>query len=108
MVFDIQISKSSVEDIDSYVRLIRQDSRTRAEKWKGTLFEAISSLSSFPNRYSVIRENDQFELDYRQFMHHSHRVIYRIDEKDNVVYVVRVYHGARRELSARDLSENLN
>ena len=42
---------------------------------------------------------------YRSAQHYSHRLIYRIDEEASIVYVVRLYHGARKPLEPEDIPE---
>ena len=56
-----------------------------------------------PNRYKIIDENESFDLLLRQVTHHSHRVIYQVDETTKTVHLLRIYHGARRALRGSDI-----
>ena len=75
----------------------------RAQKWFNDLFIALESIREFPERHAVISESDQLKKNLRSFHHHSHRVIYEVQAKVNVVYIVRVYHGARKPLTQMDI-----
>lgn len=52
---------------------------------------------------SVIPEAEDLGHPYRSANHYSHRVIFRIDEPSTAVYIVRVYNGARRALTRKDV-----
>jgi len=99
MVFEVVLTLRAQTDIDDYVCFIANDSRNEAAKWRDSLEEQILSLSEIPGRFSLIPEATELRVPYRAFMHHSHRVIFRIDEEAMKVYVVRVYHGARKPLT---------
>ena len=103
MAFDVEITDPARDDIDDAVTFIAQNSRAAARKWKTALQALILSLQEMPGRFAVIAEARELGLPYRSAPHHSHRVIFRIDEEKNTVFVVRVYHGARRPLSREDM-----
>jgi len=103
MAFDVEITDPARDDIDGAVTFIAQNSQASARKWKTTLQALILSLQEMPSRFTVIAEAGELGLPYHSAPHHSHRVIFRIDEQKNTVYVVRVYHGTRRPLSHEDI-----
>jgi len=103
MAFDVEITDPARDDIDGAVTFIAQNSQASARKWKTTLQALILSLQEMPSRFTVIAEAGELGLPYRSAPHHSHRVIFRIDEQKNTVYVIRVHHGARRPLSHEDI-----
>ena len=103
MAFDVEITDPARDDIDDAVAFIARNSQAAARKWKTALQTLILSLQEMPGRFAIIAEAGELGLPYRSAPHHSHRVIFRIDEEKNTVFVVRVYHGARRPLSHEDI-----
>ena len=63
----------------------------------------ILSLQEMPGRFPIIAEAEALQIPYHSVPHYSHRVIFRIDAERNIVYVVRVYHGARHPLTHEDI-----
>lgn len=103
MAFSIEITDPARDDIDASVMFIAQKSQSAARKWKTELQSLILSLHDMPGRFAVIPEAAELGVFYRSAPHHSHRVIFRIDEQKNTVYVVRVYHGARHPLTYEEI-----
>ena len=103
MAFSVEITDPARDDIDNSVAFIAQKSQSAARKWKTELQALILSLQEMPGRFAVIPEATDLGIPYRSAPHHSHRVVFRIDELNNTVYVVRVYHGSRRPLSSEDI-----
>jgi plasmid stabilization system protein ParE len=105
MDFSIRITEIAAKDIDEAVTYIAIDSPSAAQRWKAELETQIFSLAVMPARFAVIPESDDLGALYRSAIHYSHRIIFRIDDEERVVYVVRVYHGLRRPITYRDLIE---
>ncbi len=103
MAFSVEITDPARDDIDDSVAFIAQKSQLAARKWKTELQALILSLQDMPGRFAIIPEAAGLEMLYRSAPHRSHRVIFRIDEQANTVYVVRVYHGARHPLTCEDI-----
>lgn len=57
-----------------------------------------------PSRFSPIAEADELKKPLRSFVHHSHRVVYQVDDAAEIVSVVRVYHSARAPIQLEDLT----
>lgn len=103
MTYRIEISDPAAADIDEAARFIAEDSTTQAAKWIQELTETILSLSEIPERFPLILEAPELGRPYRAARHYSHRIIYRIDESSETVFVVRVRHQARKPLNARTI-----
>jgi len=103
MAFELEISNAAEEDIQEAAAFIAADSPSAAIRWHTELWELIFSLDHMPSRFPVIPEAEKLGTPYRSAMHYSHRVVYRIDEAKNTVFIVRVYHGARGPLHPNDL-----
>ena len=104
MAFNIEITDPARDDIDSAVAYIAQVSTATARKWKTELQILILSLQEMPGRFPVIPEAGELGIPYRSALHYSHRVVFRIDDEKNIVYVVRVYHGAQHPLIPTDIA----
>ena len=103
MAYRVEISDPAARDIDEALSYILRDSLSAAKSWHSDLTELLDLIADLPTRFGAMAEAKSLKLPYRSVMHHSHRVIYRIDDEAQVVYVVRVYHSARRSLRRRDL-----
>ena len=103
MAFRIEITDLAEDDIDEAVTFIARDSVAAATKWQAGLETLILSLDELPNRFAIVPETDELQLSYRSAIYYSHRIVFRIDEVNGIVYVVRVYHGARRPLANEDV-----
>ena len=105
MAYRVELTRRAEEDALEAADHIAQDSRAVAANWFRGLEQAVASLGEAPGSFSAIVESLGLNHAYRSLRHHAHRVIYRVDETTRTVYVVRIYHGARRPLRAEDLRE---
>jgi toxin ParE1/3/4 len=104
MAYVVNITSRAERDLDHlYVRINARHSEA-ALKWYGGLREAILSLEERPNRCPVTRE--QKALRHLLYGHkpHIYRVIFRVLERQKVVEVLHIRHGARRKLKASDVA----
>ena len=102
MAFDVEVTDLARNDIDDAVTYIAQGSQAAAAKWKIELQALILSLQEMPGRFPIVPEAAELQVTYRSVVHYSHPVVFRIDDEKNVVYIVRVYHGARRPFKRGD------
>ena len=105
MEFKIVLDPMAVEDIVEATTYIAEEAGIeRARRWRSGLFEAIRGLESMPARYAMIPENELLGIEFRHLHHHTHRIVFEIDEEARKVIVARVYHGSRRPLRESDLA----
>lgn len=96
LIYKIIIQDKASEDTQKYAAYILYESgRVAALKWLDGLFDAIETLSQMPQRFKIIEENDSFEIELRQLLYFSHRIIYHIEDESNSVHIIRIYHSAR-------------
>lgn len=57
------------------------------------LEKQIDTLESFPERCSLIPENEILGTHYRHLLYGNYRTVFRVAK--NTVYVLRIVHGAR-------------
>ena len=102
MAFRIELARHAELDIAEAVNYIAEDSPLQAARWFNGLFLVLEALREFPARNPLIREATNLGRELRSVRHHSHRVIYEIQEAKNTIYIVRVYYSARKPLSRKD------
>jgi plasmid stabilization system protein ParE len=103
MTFRVIVTDPAFADIEEAADYIWTESPGNARRWLSDCWRAIDTLKEMPHRNAVIPEADLLGLPYRSLPLHAHRLIYRIDEERSVVYIVRLYHGARRPLTIEDV-----
>jgi plasmid stabilization system protein ParE len=82
-------------------RWLAERSPEAADRWYGTLEEAIAALARDPERFPVAdHESAQFGITIRQLLHGRRRGIYRVlfTVRGDTVSILHVRHGARGPL----------
>jgi len=103
MAFRIELARAAELDIADAAEYISRDSPVLAQRWLEGLFQLIASFENMPTRHALIPEAEQLKRQLRSVHYQSHRIVYEVREDQSIVYVARIYHGARRPLSARDV-----
>lgn len=100
MAFVVRFALLALEDIEKQYRYILQQSNdsVAADKWFQGVFAIADTLAYLPSRCKRIPEQNGFDLDLRQLLYESHRLIFHID--GNLVEILRVYHAAGRPLTS--------
>ncbi len=103
--YKVEITDSALSDAEEYVQYIRFEKKApqAAERWFRGLVSAVLSLETFPSRCARIPGAEEFPLELRHLIYHSHRIIFHVNSKRKMVRVLRVYHGARRPLRSPDI-----
>ncbi len=91
--YNVQITKTSEDDLDEIWNYIALDSINNAINFINQIEERIYSLEQFPDRGSFILENEIIGGEYRHLMRGEYRVIYKVLHND--VFVMRIIHGSR-------------
>jgi len=67
------------------------------ERWYEELFERIDELAQWPKRYPIAEEESEKTNDLiRKMNHQRYLVMYRIDEEQERVEILKFEHGALR------------
>jgi plasmid stabilization system protein ParE len=93
MDFKIILSPRAIQDLREIVRYISFDNPVRAESFGRELIAKTRLLVSFPEMGRVVPEFD--ELDIREIIHKSYRIVYRVRLEKRTIEVSRFWHGAR-------------
>ena len=104
MEYRVRLTARAQRDLAAlYGEVDAERSRT-AQRWYEGLKKAILSLEKQPKVWPTTRESSQLRhLIYGSKPHGLYRVIYRIDERQELVDVLHIRHGARQEFRPSDL-----
>lgn len=86
-------SPASRDDLHDLVRTIAADSPERAESFAYQLMQQADKLQEFPEIGRQVPE--QRSPNIREIIVAPYRVIYRVRLPQQIVEVVRIWHGAR-------------
>ena len=105
MRYRVEISTPAYLDAKDYFVYVKdkKESPEAAARWYLGLFDELKKLADFPKSLPLIPEQHHHRIEIRQFIYHSHRVIFSVDEQKEIVSVLRIYHGAREPLTPNDL-----
>ena len=99
--YDVVVTPEAQDGIRESFLYIHERSPLNAARWLQGLYTKIDTLERFPERCSYARER-QYVLeiqagdDLRQLVFKSHRVVFRVDPRQQKVFVLYVRHGRRR------------
>jgi toxin ParE1/3/4 len=103
MVYLVNTTLHAERDLARLYRQVNADSSDTAMEWYLGIKEAILSLEQQPNRCPITPKKDKLRHLLYGHKPHIYRVIYRVLEKQKLVEVLHVRHGARRRLKPSDL-----
>ena len=90
--YRVRITPRALADLEGIFEYISRDSVQNAAKMIRTLLDAIDGLDILPRRFDVPRSGSVRGRQIR-----SMPVRYRIDERERIVRILRVRHGAQQK-----------
>lgn len=96
--YRVVFTKRARENAIDAARYIARASPANSKKWYLGLRKAVNSLNRMPAPCGRARERGAFNEDLRQYIYHSHRIIFRIEEELAIVRVLHIRHAAQRAL----------
>ena len=93
MDFKVFLSDEALSDLERIVAYIAPRNPDAAGRLGNQLLDAVLSLHTFPERGRSVPEFQRPEL--REIIFRSYRIIYRINDSDQSVEIIRLWHGAR-------------
>ena len=93
MDFKVFLSGDALSDLERIVAYIAPHNPAAAKRMGNQLLDAALSLSAFPERGRMVPEFRQPEL--REIIFRSYRIIFRMNNTDQSLEIVRFWHGAR-------------
>ena len=106
MRYRVQISKKAEADIDEALAWFWEQLAAEAgERWLVAIWNAIETLESQPDRFSLAAETEQFGLEVRELLFGKRRGVYRIifHVGGQTVTILRIWHGSRNAIREIDL-----
>jgi plasmid stabilization system protein ParE len=93
MGYQVALSSSAQRDLRDIVRYISFDSPDRAISFGQFLVDNTKRLADFPQLGRAVPEFENALI--REIVVRSYRVVYRIDECNQRIEVIRFWHAAR-------------
>jgi len=94
--YKVIIQAEAEKDLQQALAYIQAESPGNAAPWLEGLIEAIRSLEMMPARCAYAPEREDCGADIRQYLYHSHRILFTIE--GSVVCVHHIRHAAMRTL----------
>lgn len=95
MAFNVLVTELANEDLASMVRFIARDNALAAERFGLALIAKLKLLRDHPKLGRILPERADPNL--REIIHAPYRIVYRLHESEQVIEVLRIWHGARGE-----------
>jgi toxin ParE1/3/4 len=91
-VIEVRWAPSAVRDLERIFDKIRKDNPAAAERVIRTIYEGCAALVMFPERGRPGRIKGRRELVFAPL---PYIAVYRVKERQQVVEISRIYHGAQ-------------
>ena len=91
--YQVNITATAEADFEEIWTYIAEDSIDDANRFVLDLETHIKTLECFPERCSLIPENEILAVRLRHLIHGNYRTIIRISGE--MVYILRIIHGSR-------------
>jgi toxin ParE1/3/4 len=93
--FKIVWTLRSREDLRDIATFIAKDNPAAALKLGDLIFTRVDTLEKFPELGRVVPERNQSNI--REIVVKNYRIVYRLRQKEMILEILRVWHGARGE-----------
>lgn len=95
--YQVRIYPRAVRDIDNIFKYIKSEllSSDNAKKQTDRIKFALESLETFPISHQKRLEGRYVGKGYRQLLIDNYLAIYKIDEKNKVIYIITVQYQGR-------------
>ena len=90
-------AKIDLKNIYKYISENLKEKNT-ADNLMNLIEEKILILEDIPEGFAIIEYYKKKKYEYRRLLVKNYIVIYRIDKKNKIVYVVKIIHGRRNYL----------
>jgi plasmid stabilization system protein ParE len=99
MTYRVDLTERAARDLRRIYRTIDAEDSTQASDWFDGLEKVVFSLDQHPARAPVIPEDSSPRHLLYGRKPNVYRIIYAIDERNRVVTVLHIRHGAREAFS---------
>ena len=104
MTYKVSITPAAVRDLTDFVDYVARvrNEPNAAITWLEAAIAAASALGAFPRSSPLIPEKDEFDVELRHTIYHSHRIVFEVRDNEATVYIHRFHHAARRVLKLEE------
>lgn len=95
MAFKINWSPQAIDDLRSVTEFIALDNPLAAERVGPAIFHQTDLLIEHPLLGRMVPERKDPKI--RELIQSPYRIIYRVEEDEKLVEIMRIWHGARGE-----------
>ncbi|HAK97416.1 MAG TPA: type II toxin-antitoxin system RelE/ParE family toxin [Planctomycetes bacterium] len=93
MAYEVILAPRALQDLEEIVRYIAMDNPVIAAQFGKGLIEKARSAGALPRSGRIVPE---FQLaDIRELIAGPYRIVYRVNDPDRSVEIVRFWHAAR-------------
>jgi len=107
MTYLVEFSTRASRDLEILYMKKNAAESDAASRWYNGLEVAVYALAEYPFRGPVAPEAHRARRRLRHLLYgkkpHVYRVIYEVDERRQVVWVLHIRHGARRKIKSSHL-----
>lgn len=97
MAYRIVWSEAALADLRDLVRYIARDDRKVAKRFGDSIVNKVESLQVLPRIGRMLPEYREDHL--RELIFSPYRIVYEIDDDTMTLSILRIWHGARGNLS---------
>ena len=108
MACRVEFAARAARDLEILYLIKNAAESPAAARWFNGLERAVYTLETHPNRCPVASEARKVKRKLRHFLYgakpHVYRVIYEVDERRQIVWVLTIRDSARKRLKPSDLA----
>ncbi|MBA7705416.1 hypothetical protein ES703_114245 [subsurface metagenome] len=91
---EIRISEKTKRQLKNIYNYYSENSIQYAEHFLEDFYKKIESLIEFPKMYSIIPHLEKHDI--RKLLFRNYRILYQIDEDEELIKVVAILHSNQR------------
>ena len=96
--YQVRLEAAAETEMAAILTRIAADSPEAAQDWLDGFNRLTGMLADFNINFGYARENGTVSRELRQVVHHSHRIVYAIDDDHRLGQVLHIWHGKREKI----------
>ncbi len=91
---EIRITDKAKRQLKHFFEQFKEHSIQRANDFIDNFYKEIQPLRDFPKMYAIVPQLEKQET--RRFLYRNYKVLYQINEKKEIIYIVAFLHPNQR------------